>query len=538
MLTCKLKIVKMLLSRRSCIVRKYHKDIPKQCTNFTSKITETPPESVWTPTIGLEIHAQMATNSKLFSGAGTNFNSPINSSVSMFDCAIPGTMPVLNKKSVEMGILTALALSCQINPVSMFERKHYFYSDLPAGFQITQHKKPLATNGIISFMVFNPQISGNAYIKSSKIKQIQLEQDSGRSYHNEDLGMSLIDLNRAGLPLMELVFEPDLSTADEAAALIKELTLVLQSIGTCSCKMEEGALRVDANVSVSKNDASLGTRTEIKNIGNTHAVRNAVQYEIQRQINILNNGGEIVNETRAWDAIEKKTIIMREKEENHDYRFMPEPNLPLLRIHVDQNEENKYNLINASSLKKQLPELPHTLRNMMIAHDIKYPIIAAIMSSSEVLQLFLELTKRNKNCNQQLIAEVIISRLLGFIQHNDKDIKFLMDNIDFMDDLIDLLQQKLVNYNRLQSVLEIWIEQPELRPRQIVEQNNWFMISDPNELQKLCLDVIEKNPKIVAKYKRGKVKLFKRLIHEAVKVSNDCADMQKLTQIMTKLLRD
>ncbi|XP_076650176.1 glutamyl-tRNA(Gln) amidotransferase subunit B, mitochondrial isoform X2 [Halictus rubicundus] len=418
----------------------------------------------------------------------------------------------------------------------MFERKHYFYSDLPAGFQITQHKKPLAMNGKINFFVFNPSVHKKPYLKSSRIKQIQLEQDSGRSYYYEELGKSLIDLNRAGLPLMELVFEPDLTDGEEAAALVKELSLILQLLGTCSCKMEEGALRVDANVSVSKENAPLGIRTEIKNIGSVRSVCNAIEYEIKRQISILNDGGRVVNETRAWDAVKKKTIVMREKEDDHDYRFMPEPNLPLLRLHVDENTENKYNLVNVPAMKKQLPELPEEIRNRLMDSHLTPHMILVVMNDIEILELFHTLSKEDKKRNPQLVAKVLMTKLLGYIQHENLDFKFLINNVDYIGEMIDLLQNKQINYNIFEKILHIIHQKSGKTPKQIVEENNWFLIADPEELEKLCLDILEKNPKLVAKYKRGKRNVFKKFIHAALQATNDCADTAQVTQIFTRLL--
>ncbi|XP_078040857.1 glutamyl-tRNA(Gln) amidotransferase subunit B, mitochondrial isoform X2 [Augochlora pura] len=418
----------------------------------------------------------------------------------------------------------------------MFERKHYFYSDLPGGFQITQHRKPLAMNGKINFMVFNPSMHKEPYLKSSTIKQIQLEQDSGRSYHHEELGKNLIDLNRAGMPLMELVFEPDLTNGEEAAALVKELSLVLQLIGACSCKMEEGALRVDANVSVSKENAPLGTRTEIKNIGSVRAVCNAIQYEIKRQILLLQNGDEVVNETRAWDVLKKKTVIMREKEDNHDYRFMPEPNLPLLRLHIDENKENKYNFIDVPEMKKQVPELPEEMRQKLMDSHLTPHMILVVMSDLEILELFRTLTRKNKNRNPQLIAQVIMTHLLSFVQDNNLSMKIIVDNINQIGELMDLLQNKQINNNILRKVLKILFENPEKEPIQIVKENNWFMITDEKELEKLCLDIINKNEKLVSKYKSGKTKVFSKFIHEALKATNYCVDTTAVSKIFTKLL--
>lgn len=518
-------------SKNYMLTMRYYKDI---CKKFHLRFASTD-LSQWKPTIGLEIHAQIATKSKLFSGASTDFQSQINSCVSLFDCAIPGTMPVLNKKCVEAGILTALALSCKVNDVSMFERKHYFYSDLPAGFQITQQKKPLAVNGEIKFIVPKPEVQEQYYLRSSKIKQIQLEQDSGRSLHNEISERNLIDLNRAGIPLMELVLEPDLTSGEEAAALVRELSLILQLIGTCSCKMEEGALRVDANVSVSRDNASLGTRTEIKNIGSTHGIANAIEYEIRRQISILNRGGQIVNETRAWDPQCKKTIPMREKEEKHDYRFMPEPNLPPLYLHVNEHMENKYNLIDVTSLRQQLPELPEQMREATLQYLTPFTYIA-ITSDLESYNLFHNILKYGKHRNPQLVANIVVSEIVSFVQEHNLQMEYCTNNLNYIGELIDLIHDKRINYLVMRKVLIKLLDGPEKTPKQIVEENNWFMILDESELEKVCLEVLEKQPKLVKKYKAGRKRVFKVFLQQVATATNDCADMQQTTKILTRLL--
>ncbi|XP_053971031.1 glutamyl-tRNA(Gln) amidotransferase subunit B, mitochondrial [Hylaeus volcanicus] len=524
----------MLLRKRECIfVKKFYNNIQNwyQLRHTSTNLSE------WKPTIGLEIHAQIATKSKLFSGASTNFQSPINSCVSLFDCAMPGTMPVLNKKCVEAGVLTALALSCKVNDVSMFERKHYFYPDLPAGYQITQHKNPLAVNGEIEFMVFNPGVHKKPYMKSSKLKQIQLEQDSGRSFHFEDIGKNLIDLNRAGIPLIELVFEPDLSDGEEAAALVKELCLILQMLETCSCKMEEGSLRVDANVSISKHNAPLGTRTELKNIGSTRAVSNAIDYEIRRQISILEAGGKITNETRAWDPAHKKTILMREKEDNHDYRFMPEPNLLPLRLHVNESIENKYNLIDVSSLKKYLPELPGQIREKMMKDLCVTPnLTIAIMSDLELLNLYLDILKGGKDRNAQTVAQILMSEVLAFLNRHKLELKFCTNNRHYIEEIIDLFQAKVINFIIIRKLLDKWPSELEKMPTQIIRENDWYSISDQKELEKICLETLEKYPKLVKKYKAGNTKVYKKILHEVVKITNERADMAEATKILTRLL--
>nr|CAD7426548.1 unnamed protein product [Timema monikensis] len=369
------------------------------------------PISNWESVVGLEIHAQISSVSKLFSGAGTQFGSPVNESVSFFDAAIPGTLPVLNRRCVEAGIVTALALSCKINSVSMFDRKHYFYADLPVS----------AYQFIILFLKI-----------ISTIHELYLDFST------------LIDLNRAGIPLMEIVFEPDLQDGEEAAALVRELSMILERLGTCSCRMDEGALRVDANISVHKKGSPLGIRTEVKNIGSVRAVAHAIQFEIDRQVGVLESGGSIVNETRLWDAQCRQTLPMRDKEEKQDYRFMPEPNLPPLRVVNDGETSTDLSLVNVNELKTRLPELPAETRQKL-AEQFCLP------------------------------AESVIILV-------------------------------------------------------ITEMNGWAQITNPLEIKKICEDVIIMNPDLVAKYLQGKTKIFKALIGEVAKITNQRANMALVTK--------
>ncbi|XP_043512516.1 glutamyl-tRNA(Gln) amidotransferase subunit B, mitochondrial isoform X2 [Frieseomelitta varia] len=492
----------MFLSKNiSIFIKKYHKNTFKKCIRFISGNVEE-----WKPTIGLEIHAQISTKSKLFSGAPTNFNNPINSCVSLFDCAIPGTMPVKYNK--------------------------YFRK---AGFQITQQKKPLAINGKIKFNVFKTGVHKQPYSKSSKIKQIQLEQDSGKSLHNEGVGRSLIDLNRAGIPLMELVFEPDLTSGEEAAALVKELCFILQLLGTCSCKMEEGALRVDANVSISKPNAPLGIRTELKNISSLSAINHAIEYEIKRQISILQKGGEIINETRAWDPLSKKTVLMREKEEKHDYRFMPEPNLPPLHLYVNRNVQNTYDLIDIPALKEQLPELPEQIRQNLLK-SLTPDTLAAITSDLEWYLLFCDILKNGNHREPQLVAKIFISEILSLLNKYNLDFTFCINNQEYIEELIDLIQAKIINQPTFKKLLNELLNKPNKMPKQIVEENNWFIISNEKELEMICLEILKTNPNLVKQYKAGRKKVFKKFLHKTFLLTEQRADMAKTSKIMTRLL--
>lgn len=501
------------------------------CKRFSSsKVT------LWKPTVGLEIHAQINSNSKLFSAAPVDFASPVNTCVSLFDCAIPGTMPVLNRRCVEAGILTALALSCDLNEYSLFERKHYFYADLPAGFQITQQKKPLAINGKIEFYVTAEH--NKMYTKSSKLKQIQLEQDSGKTLDYEDSGKVLIDLNRAGVPLMEFVFEPDLKDGEEAAALVKELMIVLKLLNTCSCKMEEGAMRVDANVSVAREGEPLGVRTEIKNIPSVRAVASAVKYEIQRHISILEAGGEIVNETRAWDVKTKKTIPMRRKEEHQDYRFMPETNLPPLRLHLDDDVENQHNLVDVSVIRKQLPDLPHQIRHKLReSYGLTFNMVSLLTNDQQLLTLFYDIVRNNPAYNPQYVALFLANELLTFIYKHKLKIEFCLEHRKFIQDLIGLCISQTITRSLIADVLEKMLSEGHKTPRQIVEENNWFRITDEDELTAICTEVIKNDPKTVRRAKSGIVTALNSLRNRVVIVSNKRADIGKTIAILDKLLQ-
>lgn len=443
----------------------------------------------------------------------------------------------MNRRCVELAVLTGLALSCRLNETSTFERKHYFYADLPAGFQITQREQPVAVDGEIKFHVFTPGLHKSPYLKSSKIKQVQLEQDSGRSLHDESTARSLINLNRAGIPLMEFVFEPDLDDGEEAAALVKELAFILQLLGVCTGKMEEGALRVDANVSVNSRGEGLGVRTEIKNIGSVRSVAAAIKYEINRHISVLEAGGEIFNETRSWDAEKKKTLTLREKEEKEDYRFMPETNLPPLRIHVREDLPNKENLVDAVLLRQQLPELPERIRQRLKdTLKISPEIIVSLMSDFLLLQLFDEILKKDGKREPQLIAKFLVMELLTFLHKNKLAIDFCTQHKDFIGQLIDLLQNKSINLITARKVLGELMTNPRKYPSEIVQERNWFLISDEKQLEQICLEVIEKNSKIVSEYRRGKKKLFNALLGEITKITEQRADMMAVARIMERLL--
>ncbi|XP_069686589.1 glutamyl-tRNA(Gln) amidotransferase subunit B, mitochondrial [Periplaneta americana] len=500
----------------------------------TGKNTKHKNNSEWKAVVGLEIHAQISTKSKLFSGAGTEFGAPVNTNVSLFDAAIPGTLPVLNRRCVEAGVFTALALSCRVNPISLFDRKHYFYADLPAGYQITQQRLPLAQEGELEFHVFTPGVHRKPYTKKSHIKQIQLEQDSGKSLHDEELRRSLVDLNRAGVPLMELVFEPDLDDGEEAAALVKELMIILQRLGTCSCKMEEGALRVDANVSVHRKGEPLGVRSEVKNIGSVRAVAHAIQYEIERQIKTLEAGQIVVNETRAWDTESRQTFPMRDKEEKQDYRYMPEPNLPPLRLQIDENAVKKNeDLISVPSLRKLLPELPSETREMLTKEYGISPESAIILVKEDVLlQHFYSIMKSKRTRDPKVTTNILIMELLTVLNKNKLSLESSTLSSDALGEIVDLLHSNKINLVTARKLLQEVVSGNPHSPAEVMEMQGWAQITDLIEIERICAEVVEKNPKLVQQYHAGKTKVFNSLVGQVAKVTENRANMAAVVDVL------
>ncbi|KAJ8967074.1 hypothetical protein NQ317_018655 [Molorchus minor] len=502
----------------------------KTVAQFRRKYSEAIKSDKWKSVVGLEVHAQIMSESKLFSGASTKFSSPVNNNVSLFDCSIPGTLPVLNKRCVEAGVLTALALNCHVNPVSWFDRKHYFYADMPTGYQITQQRAPLAVDGIFSFEVLPVGSQKTSYKKQVKIKQLQLEQDSGKSLH--DVDRSLVDLNRAGIPLMELVFEPDLKDGEEAAALVKELVNILQRIKTCSCKMEEGAMRVDANVSIHREGEPLGTRTEIKNIASVRGVASAIQYEIGRQIKIKDSGGTIINETRGWDAATKTTVAMRDKEVQQDYRYMPEPNLPPLHIAMGPVERG---CVNADELRKLIPELPEETRERLKELGLTHEQTIILVNDFTLLSIFEEAAQKRK-INYKHLANFLINDLLTILNKNEVEPNDINCSSDYYGEIVELLQNNKINRNTACMLVQEIVSGNQIRPTKIVQEKNLFQITDIAELTKLCQEVINENEKAVRDYKSGKIKALKYLMGAIGKKSKNLADMAKANDILKTLL--
>lgn len=377
-------------------------------------------------------------------------------------------MPVLNKRCVEAGIKTASALQCRINPISLFDRKHYFYADLPTGYQITQQRAPLAQNGTFTYPVYVPGVTKKPYEKTVRLHQLQLEQDSGKSLHDEYEAQSLVDLNRAGVPLMELVFDPDLENGEEAAALVKELILILTRLETCSCKMEEGALRVDANISVHKEGDPLGTRTEVKNIGSIRGVALAIQYEIQRQTDLLSKGEKIKNETRAWDAASKKTIAMRDKEVLQDYRFMPEPNLPPLHLNITGEKDSRKGLLNVLEIQKTIPELPKETRQRLINEfELKAETVIVLVNENILLQYFEYIMSENRRRSPKIVINILLNEILAICNKNKITVEESGVKAASIGQIVDLIENDTINLHLAKLIIEEMFKNPIKSPKDV-----------------------------------------------------------------------
>nr|XP_035948563.1 glutamyl-tRNA(Gln) amidotransferase subunit B, mitochondrial isoform X4 [Halichoerus grypus] len=405
-------------------------------------------EHEWAAVVGLEIHAQISSNSKLFSGSQVHFAAPPNSLVSFFDASLPGTLPVLNRRCVEAAVMTGLALNCRINKKSLFDRKHYFYADLPAGYQITQQRLPIAVNGSLAYSVCVGKKPSQVSTKTVRIKQIQLEQDSGKSLHDEPRSQTLIDLNRAGVGLLEVVLEPDMSCGEEAASAVRELQLILQALGTSQANMAEGQLRVDANISVHHPGEPLGVRTEVKNLNSARFLAKAIDFEIERQIHELENGRKILNETRSFDYKLGCTMPMRDKEGKQDYRFMPEPNLPPLLLHDTASlppGADPQQVINIDWIREQLPELPSETREKLIQQYGMLPEHSfALLNEVGLLEFFQNVIKETR-AEPKKVTSWVLNIFLGFLKQQNLTVNESPVTPSALAELLNLLDRKAIS---------------------------------------------------------------------------------------------
>ena len=467
--------------------------------------------------IGLEVHAQVLSESKLFSASPTKFGSEPNTQVSLVDAAFPGMLPVINEFCIKQAIKTGIGLNAKINNRSIFDRKNYFYADLPQGYQISQYKNPIVGEGSVTLDMPEGE-------KKIGIERLHLEQDAGKSIHDIDPKNTLVDLNRSGVALMEIVSKPDLRSLDEVNAFIKKLRSIMRYLGTCDGNMQEGSLRADVNVSVRKKGVSeLGTRCEIKNVNSIKFMQMAIDYEANRQVDILEAGGSVNQETRLFDTKKNETRSMRTKEDAHDYRYFPDPDLLPLELNDEFIED----------IKKDIPELPDEKKKRFIEKFKLSPYEANILVSDiETSKYFEDVSIKS---DIKLATNWITGELFALL--NDKNIEITESPIssENLAKLINLIKDGTISGKIAKTVFEIMADGNK-DPEKIVEEKGLKQQSDPKELEKIIDKVILDNPKNVGAYKSGKDKLFGFFVGQVMKQSNGKANPQLVNEILKKKL--
>ena len=475
--------------------------------------------SMWETVIGLEIHVQLATDSKLFSSSSTNFGSEQNTQASIIDLAMPGVLPVLNKKAVNMAIMFGLAVDAKIADKSIFARKNYFYPDLPKGYQISQYELPVVYDGKL-------EINVEGKSKTVGITRAHLEEDAGKSIHDLFDGESAIDLNRAGTPLIEIVSEPDMRSAKEAVTYLKKIHSIVKSLGISDGNMEEGSFRCDANISLRKPREDFGIRAEIKNINSFRFVENAINYEIGRQQDILESGGEVNQETRLYDPKKDETRPMRSKEEANDYRYFPDPDL--LPVEITEKQ--------ISEIKKSLPELPDAKKERFITEYGLKNDDAEILSSSLDLSEYFEKASSNVSSKFQLLANFILSEVVGLSNKHNLDISKAPVSSEEVAKLVTYVSDEKISIKQAKEVLnESWQNKTDVD--EIIRSKNIEQISNIDLLSDEAKKILEKHPKEVQDYKNGKDKLMGFFVGQVMKETQGKANPKALNQILNKLLK-
>ena len=467
--------------------------------------------------IGLEVHAQVLSVSKLFSTSSTKFGSEPNTQVSLVDAAFPGMLPVINEHCIKQAIKTGIGLKAKINKRSIFDRKNYFYADLPQGYQISQYKNPIVGEGKVILDMPNGE-------KNIGIERLHLEQDAGKSIHDLDPQNTLVDLNRSGVALMEIVSKPDLRSLEEVNAYIKKLRSIMRYLGTCDGNMQEGSLRADVNVSVrKKGDQKLGTRCEIKNVNSIKFMQMAIDYEANRQVDVIEEGGSIDQETRLFDTKKNETRSMRSKEDAHDYRYFPDPDLLPLEL------EDKF----IEQIKKDIPELPDEKKKRFIEKFKLTPYEANILVSDiEISKYFEEVSK---NSDVKLATNWITGELFALLNERNIEITESPISSENLSKLINLIKDGTISGKIAKSVFEI-MSNGDKDPSIIIEEKGLKQQSDPKELENIIDKVISDNPQNVNAYKAGKDKLFGFFVGQVMKNTGGKANPKLVNEILKKKL--
>ena len=470
--------------------------------------------------IGLEVHTQLLTESKLFCGDSTQFGNPPNTNVSAVSLAHPGTLPVMNEKAIELAIKLGLAFNCDIVRNNFFARKNYFYPDLPKGYQISQHTTPICINGHIPIAV-------NGQERKILLNRIHLEEDAGKSVHDVDENYTCIDLNRAGVPLLEIVSEPDLHSSDEAFAYLTEIRKMVRHLDICDGNMEEGSMRCDANVSVRlKGEKELGTKVEVKNLNSIRNVKKAIDFEINRLVELLEKGEQVRQETRSFDANNGTTFSLRSKEEANDYRYFPEPDLPPFFITEDQIE----------SIKTAMPELPLALEKRLISEysltDEAARVIAGDKNTATYFDQIIHHTNHYKAASNWLIGPV-----KSYLNEQNIEIEKFPIDAATMAKLVNIAEEGKVSFGiAAAKIFPVLIDTPQKDPLQLAKDLNLLQVKNDDTLQQWIDEVLSSMPEKVSEYKKGKKNLTGLFAGEVKKKSKGKADMQAVIQLLNQKL--
>ncbi len=474
----------------------------------------------WETVIGLEVHAQLSTKSKIFSGASTEFGAEPNTQACAIDLGFPGVLPVLNAEAVTMAIKLGLGINAAIAERSVFARKNYFYPDLPKGYQISQYEQPVVGKGFLDISL------DDGSVKRIQITRAHLEEDAGKSLHEDFHGQSGIDLNRAGTPLLEIVSEPDMRSAKEAVSYLKALHSLVRYLQICDGNMQEGSFRCDANVSIRrKGDSKLGTRTELKNINSFRYVERAINYEIERQIELIENGGKVTQETRLYDPAKNETRPMRSKEEANDYRYFPDPDLLPLLITEEQ----------IATIRKQLPELPQQKRQRFMDQYGLSQYDATVMASSRAMADYFETVVKQSGNQAKLAANWVMGELSGALNKSDLEITESPITAEQLGQLVLRIADNTISGKIAKTLFEaLWNQEGDVDP--LIEKRGLKQVTDNSAIEALIDKIMAANPQQVADYRSGKDKLFGFFVGQAMKESGGKVNPQQLNEILKKKL--
>ena len=472
----------------------------------------------WEVVMGLEVHAQINSNSKLFSGAPVKFGAEVNQNVSFVDAGMPGMLPVINEKCIEQAVRTGLGLNAQINLVSVFDRKNYFYADLPQGYQISQFLDPIVGKGVLTIDL------ADGTTKEIGITRLHVEQDAGKSLHEHSPKYSFIDLNRSGTGLMEIVSEPDLRSPEEAAAYFKKLRTILMYLDTCDGNLEQGNMRADVNVSVRKvGDTGFGTRCEIKNMNSIRFIIKAIEFEANRQVQILEAGGIIDQETRLYNVETGETRTMRSKEDAHDYRYFPDPDL--LPLVITQQF--------VDDIRATLPELPDAKKARYITDAGLSAYDAGVITAEKEVADFFDIAAKGRDA--KLVANWLTAELFGVLNKQGLDITQSPITPTQLGELVGLISDNTISGKIAKTVFEKMLESGRA-PKQIVEEEGLVQVTDTGAIEKAIDEVIAANADKVAEYKSGKDKLFGFFVGQAMKATGGKANPAMLNELLKKKL--